>query len=628
MNEYIAIQDIQAVLEKKRLLPTVVMWNRLECRPRTDDFDRALKAEVRDPLFMLTRQWQMGEFRGDDAGSPVFAKVHMATTRLNKYRADSHAVQLFENEVPLEAKVEQRLLPFAAGGQKLSLDICLSMGRQWLKLVKGTAEIASLKNDFIRDVGFAKPDPTQPDDALVCAHRQVWQQFAAVAGRCMDGARLYLYLKEDINHHAYDLLTSAPTATQKGKIEELEGPFIQWFEELFYQPLEEDKDAWMPSRLEYQFACSAPKAGKEKLFTAEEYYHGHLDWYNFNVDMSTTGLGEIDGSSPPVEPLEDAFTYSFIPTQLQFDGMPNSRWWSFEDGKTNFGDINPDTTDLNKLLLIEFGLVYANDWFMVPFTLPAGSIAQVKGMSVTNVFGERIWVQAAGRGSDQQWQRWNMYTLSTTGSEAVAADMSLMLLPTVPKIQEGAPLEEVRLLRDEMANMVWGLEHTIPLPSGDSKAGREAALELHNYYQRLVDAGPGLGTTIDYHANIRYQIMNSVPEHWIPFIPVHMTNDHREIQLQRAAMPRILEGDPNDPVKIRPRTQLLRPGLDTVPAQAYMLFEEEVPRAGIVVTHSYQRTRWFNGKVFNWLGARKQTGRGEGSSGLAFDHIVPVKKAT
>ena len=64
------IEDIAPILAKM-LLPTVMMWNRIEGRPRaTKDFDRAFKAEVRDPLWMLSRQWQMGEFEGDDAGSP------------------------------------------------------------------------------------------------------------------------------------------------------------------------------------------------------------------------------------------------------------------------------------------------------------------------------------------------------------------------------------------------------------------------------------------------------------------------------------------------------------------------------------------------------------------------------
>lgn len=123
--------------------------------------------------------------------------------------------------------------------------------------------------------------------------------------------------------------------------------------------------------------------------------------------------------------------------------------------------------------------------------------------------------------------------------------------------------------------------------------------------------------------------MSSVPENWIPMIPVHVAGDNRETQLQRAAMLRIIECDPNlnppPPVPVRPRTTLLRHGLDQEEASGYLLHEEEVPRAGARVTQSFQRTRWRDGRVLVWLGVRKQTGRGEGSSGLAFDRIVDIK---
>ncbi len=52
---------------------------------------------------------------------------------------------------------------------------------------------------------------------------------------------------------------------------------------------------------------------------------------------------------------------TMIPVPVSFAGMPNTRWWAFEDSKTNFGDIDASTTDLPKLLLLEFALVYAND---------------------------------------------------------------------------------------------------------------------------------------------------------------------------------------------------------------------------------------------------------------------------
>jgi hypothetical protein len=120
--------------------------------------------------------------------------------------------------------------------------------------------------------------------------------------------------------------------------------------------------------------------------------------------------------------------------------------------------------------------------------------------------------------------------------------------------------------------------------------------------------------------------MNRVPENWIPFIPVHVPGDNRQIQLQRASLPRRLEGDPTPGEKVKPRTALMREGLDSNPAVPYFVHEEEVPRSGIQVSQAFQRTRWTNGRVFVWLGARKRVGRGEGSSGLQFDQLAPIDK--
>lgn len=610
------------VLQQK-LLPSITLWNRLEARPRTDDFDRALKAEVRDPLWMLTKQWQLGEFRGDDAGSPAFAKIQMATTRLTKYQADSKQVQTYDEDVPLEAKVEQKKIPFKSGAQDMSLDIRLMMGRHWLKLIK-TDFPAGLRDEYILLYKILLPDPDDKNFASIVAHREAWQQVAAVAERSMDGYVFYAHLKKG---------NSASEGTsQLGDVDldALGEKFIKWFENFFLQPIDDDNNAWLPSRMEYQFAVSAPDEGGEKVMVADEYYHGHLDWYNLDIDPLATALETEPDVVLPPDP-QNRKTNSFFPVNISFDGMPHTRWWRFEDSNTNFGDINPDTTDLNKLLFIEFGLIYANDWFLVPFTLPAGSIANVKGLSVTNVFGEKTWVEPAGKGLDDAWKRWNMYALNTKGNQREPADNSLLILPTVEKILEGKPLEEVLFIRDEVANMVWAIEKKIPLPTGSGKHGGEAAFELHKFYQKILNNEIGDGIVIpddiEFKANIRYQIMNTVPENWIPFIPVHVDGSSREVQLQRASMPRILENDaPGNAQKIKPRTQLVREGLEKDPVEAYFIHEEEIPRAGIRAYQTFQRTRWYDGKVVNWFGARKQTGRGEGHSGLAFDQIIPTAK--
>jgi hypothetical protein len=257
--------------------------------------------------------------------------------------------------------------------------------------------------------------------------------------------------------------------------------------------------------------------------------------------------------------------------------------------------------------------------------MPVGGLTTVRGLVVNNVFGEQTWVEAAGRGSDEMWQRWNMYTLSIKGNENVPADLAIVLLPVAPKVQESKPLEEIFLLRDEIANMVWGVETRVPLATGRSQPGAESGYELRSKLQQLIFAAHPPGPPVERKAPIRYQIVNTVPEHWIPFVPVHIEGQMREIQLQRASLPRILENNPDVPKKVEPRTSLLREGLDLIPPQKYFVHEEEIGRAGVAVRLSYQRTRWYDGRVMTWLGIKKQTGRGGGSSGLTFDQVAPVK---
>jgi hypothetical protein len=111
-----------------------------------------------------------------------------------------------------------------------------------------------------------------------------------------------------------------------------------------------------------------------------------------------------------------------------------------------------------------------------------------------------------------------------------------------------------------------------------------------------------------------------------PFIPVKLDPliTARSIRLQRAAMPREIDGLHDS--RVRPRTELLcfgadDPGEPTEVWNPYYIYEEEVPRSGAVVTRTWQRTRTEDGSVVVWLGRRKSNGRGERSSGLAFDTL-------
>src|SRR5205823_1325037 len=62
---------------------------------------------VRDPLWMLARQRQVGELMGEDAGSPVVAQIQYMTRTLTGYQPIGGPAVPFDDAVPIEAHVER-----------------------------------------------------------------------------------------------------------------------------------------------------------------------------------------------------------------------------------------------------------------------------------------------------------------------------------------------------------------------------------------------------------------------------------------------------------------------------------------------------------------------------------------
>jgi hypothetical protein len=59
-----------------------------------------------------------------------------------------------------------------------------------------------------------------------------------------------------------------------------------------------------------------------------------------------------------------------------------ARFWEIKDGSVNLGDRRGNG-DLASLLVMEFALVYGNDFFVVPVRLPVGSVSTVASLVVT-----------------------------------------------------------------------------------------------------------------------------------------------------------------------------------------------------------------------------------------------------
>jgi hypothetical protein len=457
------------------------------------------------------------------------------------------------------------------------------------------------------------PDPASEADTTLVANPDVWATLQAVAGRSMDGYELHAHLKG--GGHSSDGTTGI-SDHWKQELDKLNARFITWFEGLIAQP-GSTPDAYDPARLAHRFALGVPESTGETVLSAAEYPGGTLDWYGFSYDQSGSTLGTASGPATAA-----TVTRTIMPGPVRYPGMPNPRWWMFEDGQTDFGAVTADSTDLVKTLFLEFALVFSDDWFALPCDLAAGTLARLDGLLFTDVFGQRNWIEPAGSGADDDWQRWTMYNLDIAGGDGtggpVAASLGLFLPSAAPDAADGPPSEYVLMVRDEAANMVWGIERTVPLATGATQVGEEAARQTLAFRQRLHPSPPP-GPPI---AAVAYQAQSTVPENWIPFIPVHVPGSSREIQLQRGAMPRVMDGVAGPPVKVRPRTTVLRPGLDASPAAGYFVHEEEVPRVGTRLTVAFSRMRRPDGGPVVWLSVHRSTGRGEAHSGLEWDRLA------
>src|SRR5262245_17194872 len=87
-------------------MPSITWWNRLEPRPRAPRIAETLTAPIRDACWMLTRQWMLGEFHGEDAGSQAYARLTAAVSPFVGWRAPADAGAAALDNRPLEAAVE------------------------------------------------------------------------------------------------------------------------------------------------------------------------------------------------------------------------------------------------------------------------------------------------------------------------------------------------------------------------------------------------------------------------------------------------------------------------------------------------------------------------------------------
>jgi len=646
-------------------------WERIEGSSHDDELDAGVEARVADPLWMLARQWQVGELRGDDAGSPITARLAWTATRLTSYRPGTDGpVVPIPTRQPLERVVEAAPAP-SAGSARLHWSARL-----------GAQLVRRLSRRRLDDVVAALRDavgaPVENDALALPGAGTMTVQ--VLARRALDGAALLAARDATVQ----EALAGLPADRRTAGLEVID----EWRARTRSRFATPPVDTWDDHRLEHRFSVAAGASASETVLTAAEYTGGHLDWYSFDVDPAGRHQPESDERDPGDEGDEgDAGVVhgdvSAIPTPIRYAGQPAARWWAFEEGNAHFGDIAAAPGDLGRLLLADYATVYGNDWCSVPLRLPIGTIVRVDGLTVFDTMGRRTDIPPAAlldhpRGdrpsdpettgpadrSQQDRRPFRLYELD--GDPSVAAGLAplLFLPPTVSGSDAGPALERVELVRDEAANLAWGIERFVEGPTGravdrlqhwrtststsdgertntstsDGEAisggpstpgtgghtpGGARTAPDHDLPEPTPGQGipmptPGPGPADPSHPPPeqqpgqdawRYRLEATAPPFWIPFVPAR-SGSGAQVRLRRA---RMQEWELLDRSLVGAKGELLQP------RRPMAIEEEEVPSGGVTVERRWQTARWVDGSMHVWLQRSKTAGHGERSSGVRWD---------
>ena len=347
-------------------MASITYWSQLSPSPRTPSIADGLAARVRDPAWLLARQWHSASSK-----APTRARRRSCASARTRRRSsrDSRRRDRAARADQLARAVVQpsRSRPTSATRGRARPDAsrrccaerrrrcatssapptrsrrrgrrCRCRRRPLLAVCAGRASTVPRSYQAAKAAG-QYPLPPQP-----ALDRRRAAPGARRSPRSSPGSR-------DVGQHR--LPTSRPRGTRRASTTRPASP------------------ARPPA------GCS--RRGDPRRATAD------LDWYSF--DLAAARRGHRQRATPA--------TTSVIPGHVRFRGMPNARWWDFEvAARPTSAPSSPTGATSPKLLFTDFLCCTATTGISRRSTSPQASLCWIDSLTVTDVFGDHTSIARA-----------------------------------------------------------------------------------------------------------------------------------------------------------------------------------------------------------------------------------------
>lgn len=543
---------------------------RIEPRPSHQaDQQRGFMAEIADPAWFVGRQWQMGEHQGENAASPVLARVTYGRRPLQP--APGRPGLFPGHRMDADPAVAPAITPAEAIIEGEAGD-WWTLGRRIRIGQTASSAVDAIDMPVAERTGLRLPPLPEPY-AEFSGGYDGWALHKAVlaGGLLLDPA----------------LFASVPAASPL--------------------PASRRDDHWLAAELKYGQVGFAGDTGTLAdqpdlpRLVVSDHEGGEVEWWSADAEGDW-------GAQIPEELQKQGLHLQ--PARFSYPGAPHPRWWQIEDARVDIGGFPPDRSHLASLLLLDLVLAHSDDWFTLALEAQVGDVVTIQDLVVVDLFcEEHNWATHPRLRSPGDWSLFQVAGLDSA---------SLVIWPTVAVPTVGEALEEVALGVDEDANLMWAVEER-------AEGLRLASLDLDSPASPTVRSNPGMevATTSAY----LYRPSTYVPHHWHPYVVQEVANRRAFVQGRLADYSSVDVGQIGK-LAPAPIARLLQDPGRSDQGPMHYIEPAVVPATGLRLDRRYVLARQTSGAPVLWVQRQRLPLFSPPATRLRFDVMAPTTLET